>query len=243
MKKIIILLSLAASMMFTGCFNIVEEVFLNKNGSGKYHITMDMSGLFTDPFMKEMFGEALKQQQGTDIKNFMEKDSVIYFKNLPQSDELAADEKKIVENMLMRMTMSESKKQMLIKIEMDFETIDDIAKMSEVMQKIGADDALGGGLPTGGILSGNSGTFSWKKGLLKRLPTTINNETQTNENMEMIKMFLGTATYKTIYHLPGKVKKTDIANAQVDGNTVTIDNKMLDLIDGKAKVDGAIKFK
>lgn len=44
MKKIVALI-LGAGLLFlnTGCFDIVEEVFLNKDGSGKYLVTMDLS--------------------------------------------------------------------------------------------------------------------------------------------------------------------------------------------------------
>lgn len=243
MKKILVLLLVASSTLMTGCFDVVEEVFLNKNGSGKYHMTMDMSGLFSDPFMKDMVNEAIKQQQGMDASAALEKDSVIYFKDIKQTEELSAEEKKTLDNLLMRMTLSESKKQMLIKIEYDFDKVEDIAKMSDVLQKIGADEQLGGGMPGGGLISGNVAAFSWKKGILKRLPVAAGAAAQSDENMEMMKMFLTSASYKTIYHLPGKVKKTDIAKATVDGDVVTIENGMLDIIEGKAKLDGEIKFK
>lgn len=242
MRKILVLLLLASTTLLSGCFDIVEEIFLNKDGSGKYHVTMDMSGLFSDPMMKGMVEEALKQQSGTTTMA-MEKDSIIYFKDLKQAEELSTEEKKVLENILMRMTMSESKKQLLIRIEYNFNQVDDIKKMNEIFQKIGADQQLGGGMLSGGMMSGEAAAFSWKKGLLKRLPLNVDNEVKNDENMEMVKMFLETATYKTIYHLPGKVKKTDIPKAKVEGETVTIENSLIDLLEGKAKLDGQIKFK
>ncbi|MFN7115787.1 MAG: hypothetical protein ACK4TA_03255 [Saprospiraceae bacterium] len=243
MKKILVLLLGASMTLLTGCFDIVEEVFLNKDGSGKYHITMDMSGLFTDPMMKGMMEQTLREQAGGDAQLALEKDSVIYFKDLPEAAELSGEDKKTLENMLIRMTMSESKKQMLIRIEYDFKKIDDINKMNKVLAKVGADQQLGGGMPGGGLMSGEAANFSWKKGLLKRLPVEIKAPAEMDENMEMMKMFLGSANYKTIYHLPGKAKKVTIPNATVDGNTVTVENGMLEVMDGKAKLDGEIKFK
>lgn len=142
MRKILVLLLLASTTLLSGCFDIVEEIFLNKDGSGKYHVTMDMSGLFSDPMMKGMVEEALKQQSGTTTMA-MEKDSIIYFKDLKQAEELSTEEKKVLENILMRMTMSESKKQLLIRIEYNFNQVDDIKKMNEIFQKIGADQQLG----------------------------------------------------------------------------------------------------
>jgi len=49
------------------------------------------------------------------------------------------------------------------------------------------------------------------------------------KTFEMMKMFLGTAKYKTIYNLPSRVKKTKIANAKINGNTVTVENSMLEI--------------
>ena len=55
-------------------------------------------------------------------------------------------------------------------------------------------------------------------------------------------MFLGTAKYKTIYNLPNRIKKTKIPNGKIDGNTLTVENSMLDILEGKAKLDGEISF-
>lgn len=243
MRKILVLLLLASTMLLSGCFDIVEEIFLNKDGSGKYHVTMDMSGLFSDPMMKGMVEEALKQQSGADANAPLEKDSIIYFKNLPEAADLAAADKELLKNLMMRMTMSESKKQMLVRLEYDFKKIEEVQKMNAVLQKVGADQQLTGGMPGGGLMSGELAAFTWKKGLLKRLPIKMKAPAAADENMEMMKMFLANADYKTIYHLPGNVKKASIPKATVEGSTVTIINDMLEMMDGKAKLDGEIKFK
>lgn len=243
MKKFFALI-LGASLMFlnTGCFDIVEEVFLNKDGSGKYLVTMDMSSLFTDSFMKGMLEEALKEQEGASAS--MEKDTVIYFKDMPEADELSREELKLIEKAVVRMTMSDKKQQMLINMEMPFSNIEDVNKITKVMEKIGADQQMGGGMMGGGMMTGSSALFAFKKGTLTRLPAPkMSEEAKTDENLEMMKMFLGDAKYKTIYHLPGKVKKAKIEGAEVDGSTVTVTSSLLDMIDGKVKVDGEIKFK
>lgn len=243
MRKILVLLVLVGSTLLTGCFDIVEEVFLNKDGSGKYHVTMDMSGLFNDPMMKSMMEEAIKQQSSMDADAPLEKDSIVYFKDLPEADDLTADEKKVLDNLIMHMTMSESKKQMLIRLEYDFKQVQDIQKMSAVLQKVGADQQVSGGMPGGGFMSGEAAAFTWKKGLLKRLPVKLKAPAEADENMEMMKMFLADAHYKSIYHLPGNVKKVSMPNATVEGKTVTVVNDLLQMLDGKAKLEGEIKFK
>ncbi|MDX1940530.1 MAG: hypothetical protein SFU99_08260 [Saprospiraceae bacterium] len=243
MKKIFVLLLGASLIMFnTGCFDIVEEVFLNKNGSGKYLVTMDMSGLFKDPFMKGMMKESLEQQEGGSAN--LEKDSVIYFKDMPEADELSAEEQKLIENAVIKMTMSEKQEKMLVNIEIPFANVEDMTKISKVLEKVGADTQVAGGMMGGGMMNGSAASFLLKNKTLTRLPAPkMSEEAKTDENMEMMKMFLGQATYKTIYHLPGKVKKAGIPGAEVDGSTVTVTNSLLDMMDGKVKVDGDIKFK
>jgi hypothetical protein len=98
-----------------------------------------------------------------------------------------------------------------------------------------------GGLPTDG-LAPTSVAFKLAKKSLTRLPTVKAENAPGAEDLEMMKMFLGTAKYKTIYNLPSRVKKTKIANAKIDGNTVTVENSMLEILEGKAKLDGEISF-
>ena len=64
-----------------------------------------------------------------------------------------------------------------------------------------------------------------------------------DDELGMAKMFFSAASYKTVYHFPGKVKKATMSGAEIDGKTVTINNSFLDLMEGKAKMEGEIKFK
>ena len=61
MKRLTLLVMLSFGLLFTGCIDIVEEVFINKDGSGKYLVTMDMSSLM-GPEMKGMMQEMMQQE-------------------------------------------------------------------------------------------------------------------------------------------------------------------------------------
>ena len=65
---------------------------------------------------------------------------------------------------------------------------------------------------------------------------------EMEEGMEMMKMMMGGAKYTSIYHLPKKPKKIDFPGAKVDGKTVTLSHSYLDLIEGKVKMGGSIKY-
>ncbi len=240
-KKWLFFLSAAALMTFTSCFEMVEEVYLNKDGSGKYLVTIDMSELFSDPMMKGLMEEAAKEQTGG--ADALEIDSIVRFAELPSAAGLSEQDKSVLKPLVMHMNMSESKGQMVIRMEYPFKELDDIRKMGEALAKVEGEEGnpmMGG--PTG-LMKGNQASFTLKKKVLSRLPTKMDNELMDSENMEFAKMFLESAKYRTIYHLPGKVKKTTIPNAKVEGSTVTVENGMLDIMEGTAKLDGDIKFK
>lgn len=244
MKKWIIFPLIAlVSFGLTGCFDVIEEIHLNKNGSGKYNVTMDMSSLMSDGFMKGMLKEQLKGEMEESEEDVpMEKDTLIYLKDSPGFGSATADEQKLIEKVVMHMTMSESKEKMLINIAFPFDKVADIESMTKAMQKMDTNNQLGG-MMGGNMMPGGESKFIMKKGMLTRTPAPKMEKSEDEEGMEMMKMFLGSASFKTIYHLPGKVKKVTIPNAEVDGSMVTISNSLLDLIEGKAKIDGDIKFK
>lgn len=143
------------------------------------------------------------------------------------------------------MKASESKGEMIIQLDFPFNSLEDFKKMNEVMAKIKSDDSPGaGGMMGNGMFGTQGAQFELNKRVLSRLPTTpVDELLGDDDQMAMAKMFLEGASYTTIYHLPGKVKKTDIPNAEVDGKTVRVENSFLDILEGKAELAGDIKFK
>lgn len=251
MRKWMIVLVCACSLCLTSCINMLEEVFLNRDGSGKYLITMDMGELMSNPMMKGALQETA--EEGGAPKE-LEKDTVIRMIDMAQPGLLTAEEINLAKGMEMRMHMSESKGEMTIVLDMPFKNIDDLAKIGEIMQKIKPQegdesaDPLGGAGMLGGMTSTQK-QFEVSKNTFTRLPVAAQMDMMKQmfggdgEEMEMVKMLFGSATYKTVYHMPGKVKKAKIDGAKIEGNTVTVSNTFLDIMEGKAKLDGQIKFK
>lgn len=241
MNKVISTLLLIALISLTGCFEVIEEMHLNRNGSGKYTLTFDMSGLFSDPFMKSMLEEAIKEEGLT--AGQMEVDTVIYMKNAPDSVRQKLDRPDFLDKIVMRSTMSESRKKMITSIELNFDTVDDIEYFYKNLDKIGAGGPEASGAPGPGLSSfASGGIYSYARKKLTREPVA-RPKTDQSEEMEMMRMFLGEATHTAIYHLPGKVRKTTMTNADIDGKTVTVTTSYLDLMDGKSKLDGEIRFR
>jgi hypothetical protein len=244
MKKLIFGLLLSSCVLLTGCIDIVEEMTLNKNGSGIYTFTIDMSSILQLGSLKDLMNQAgadaeAQKKLGMDK---MEKDTTIYFKDMPAELKAETGNPDFWKKAQMNMKMSEKDKKFLVQMKLNFDKIEDIEFFFKNMSKVMKEGAGSmGGLPTDG-LAPTSVAFKLAKKSLTRLPTVKAENAPGAEDLEMMKMFLGTAKYKTIYNLPNRVKKTKIANAKIDGNTVTVENSMLDILEGKAKLDGEISF-
>ena len=62
MKYLSAFLLIAFSMVFTGCFDVIENIGINKNGSGTYEIALNMDKVIGDPFMKQMILEGTQRR-------------------------------------------------------------------------------------------------------------------------------------------------------------------------------------
>jgi hypothetical protein len=56
-------------------------------------------------------------------------------------------------------------------------------------------------------------------------------------------MFFSDSYFTTTYYLPGDVQKATMAGAEISSNKVVVKTPMLDVMDGKGKADGQIRFK
>ena len=64
MRKFFFILSLGSILFLTSCLDVIEEIHLNRDGTGKFKISMDMGSLFSDPFMKGLVEESLREESG-----------------------------------------------------------------------------------------------------------------------------------------------------------------------------------
>ena len=242
MKRLTLLVMLSFGLLFTGCIDIVEEVFINKDGSGKYLVTMDMSSLM-GPEMKGMMQEMM-QQEGEDDPSMenIELDSMIYFKDINPEMLEELERPDVFKSAFMHMQMSDSKEMMVIEFGLDFKDISDIDYFNKNLDKLGEGNPMGGGID-GGLLPKVDKLFSLNGKTLTRHPTPEGSEMFSDEEMEFASMMFATATYKTVYHFPGKVKKTSIPGAKIQGNELVVEESMINIIKGEAKLDGTVKFK
>ena len=249
MKKFIYFSLITCLLTLTSCINIIEELFINKDGSGKYQITIDMSEVMAGGGLRDM----MKQFGGEDAENPdnpfsgdgpVEVDTVMYMKDAPDSIRTAFGNDALLEKITIHQLISESKEQMKTEFLINFEQISEVQEFLNKLETLqGNDSPMPGG---GGLLPSGNGKlklFDLAKKRLTRFPSPKPEQEMGDEEMGMMKMMLADATYKTIYYLPGKVKSTTMENAVIEGNKVTLEVPAIQAIEGKAKLEGQIKFK
>lgn len=241
MKSWLLLILTGCIFFFTGCLDVLEEIAINKDGSGKYKISFDMSQLFTDPMMKGMFEEMIKSEGKFELSDDgkLEMDTVILFSNTPNLPQ-AKDHQNLWQSAKMQMIISESKKKVLTTIAFDFKEVEEIDYFFKTLEKTQAEDQSG--LLSNPSILPSGGLFTFKKKSLTRLPMP-KADMATGDDTDMLIMLLADATYKTIYRMPGKVKKVSIPNAVIEGKIITVTIPLTDVMEGKARLDGEIKFK
>ncbi len=231
------------SVLLSSCIDIMEELVLNKNGSGKYDLTMDMSEMFENPLMKGV----LEADDDKD-KSMEETDSLVYFKDMP--DSLKGENPEVWDRTTLHIVFLPKLEKFYTTIHCDFKNLDELAYVSENMEKmmksardipLSGDDMPSQLSPTG--LMGKGIKYSLKGRELIRTSGQSNVENEPDEEMEMLKGFLSEAKYKASFTLPGKVKKVTIPGAKIDGNKVSIVISMIEMMEKKMTMDGSIWFR
>ena len=258
MRYLLSTLVVALCFALTGCFDVTEEITVKKNGSGEYSVTMDLSDMMSNAFMQEAIAEELKKE-GQSIED-MEIDSVATFADMDTPDDLTAAERDLLSDVYMRMNVSKTAEKMIIQIGYPFDSFEQMEQINEVINRLSerSAEAEAAGEESNNpfkMLSGlddfNSSQSKFvlgKKNLERQTIMLDTEEEDDDEEMDedtkaMMKMMFGDADFKTIYHMPGKVKKTTFENAEIDGKTVTVSYDLFSIMEGEADMSGSIKFK
>ncbi len=228
----------AFALLLSSCFDITETIVVEKNGSGQYALLFDMSNMLKDPMMSAM----LKASEGE--TKMPDKDTTIYFNSL--QDSVPAEYRAAVQKMTMRMVSHEKDSVLTITIAYPFDNTDDLNTMFKALEEVGKREGENGAL---GMLGGGQGLAtggvkfaSGKKQFIRTadLPAADN---PMAEQMDMMKMMMGDASYKLVYTMPGKIKKTTIPNATIAGDRLTATASMLDLMERKVNLSGELRYK
>ncbi len=223
MKQLFLLFTIVCSFALTSCFNIIEEVAINRNGSGTYKNTIDMS---------QMMGmvAAFMPDSVKEMTNEMEKGMTSSLGDLKKI--------KGISNV-----SSTSEGDYIYSISYTFENANALNKAMATSKE--EDKFLGA--------MGSSYEIKGKKLYRKTfLNPDEDSELFGDEEFDMEQLqgfmsMLNTPTYKIVYHLPKKVKKLKVegteAKYEKDANRVEIEYDLLKMISDKnVNIDHFVKY-
>lgn len=262
MKKSLLFASfiLITSFFLTGCLDTEEDVTIAANGSGTYKTAIDMSGLFDMMQMAAMMDTSANSQ----LKQLGDKniDSTIAFGAFTDtSSTLTAEEKALLHDGTMHMTINQQDKIFKIILSYPFKKTEDIQKIMELQQSgkgfnpfgksmnnpalqgmEGDEEKGGGGLPS----VDQYAKTTFKNGVIERKIDqskidSLKNSDQFTQMQGAGDMLFSGITFSTIIHLPKAVKSSSGSKVTLsdDKKTVRMKYTFSDLI----KTPQSLEFK
>jgi hypothetical protein len=239
-KTLFGLAMLLMALGFSSCFDILEEYRFNADGSGTAKMEVDISKMMA---LMEGFGSAMDSLGGGDGEGgkmdemFEDKESIENLKKIPG---------------ISNVVNLSSRERKVIGYTFDFENV---AALNTAL--VVQNDGMGMGSMLGKMGAGgdnetendNSISYTGKKfhrSMDMKMPEGDEDDEETKQGMEMAKMMFNDAKYTLRYEFPSKVKKVkgnDAAVVGADGKTVTVENTIGDLLNGKATMTTDIRLK
>jgi hypothetical protein len=272
LKNLSLLAFLLASMCFTSCLHIFEEVTFKKNGSGTYNMTIDMSEFkgMMDMF-KNMGGDSTAMEEGvveegTDAPVAVEEG----VEAPPVEVEVPAEEMPSEEAAMPDNSMAQMGEQLAGGIINALKGVPGISNVIETQDTVNFKfgysfdfanvDALNKALKIIGKEKYDTRaekTFAFSGKNFERLAAGNIGEEMKNALAEggdeaeeggadMLKTILGDMSYTQIYHFPDRVvKKTSnkLSELSDGGHTLTIKNKVFDEEQSKIGIATKVKLK
>lgn len=262
MKTITPLIALLFTLLLSSCLDTEEKIVINKNNSGVYILTLDLSKMIT---LMEQMG-----QQNADEKIIAEKkDSTIYFKSIiDTSGNLTHREKELFSKGSLRIQVDEQSDKFLITLNFPFKHIDDLPELKNsyltLIDKIGLSDQLKNGeietedigpasiSSQKNILSPSQEAYLFAVSTGKVSNTLINKELfsnmiQRDSSLQMVQqmsILMGDINYKTVIEVPGKIKSY-IGNLPVlsdDKKTVSFSTSLNDVLNRPDAAEYSVEY-
>lgn len=258
MKIIKSLFLLSTIVLLTSCGNYTEEITINEDGSGTYHLysdvisgSLNMAVNMSTMFVKEPLTEAQLDSVRSVVENKVwedfpdEVDSVIdLMKEMPDSLINYGDNKKHLERMVAYMKGSRDKGYINFGMEYSFKNKDEFLEYMEFLQKAKDEDKGDG--PTG-LLNSLSTTDSKTKYVLndKKFSRSVRYTKKEGDGTmgKMLDMFGGEGRYTTVIKTKKKIKKVKAKNIKSQSHyEVVLEYNFKNALSGEANTDFEIVF-
>ena len=262
MKRNIVILLLAQILLLSSCLDVEEKIVINKDQSGIYTLTMDMSRLMK--LTKEMGGKS-----DSTGKIPEKKDSTAYFKPyIDTSSVLTEKEKAMLRDGSFHIKMDEAQSEMRIMINLPFKKVQDLpelrntymkaldktAIMNKMVDKKEGDESIPKDMPSD-VGSGinpaqNSYTFFATPGKISNKLTDqklFDKEVAKDSTLQSMKgmvTMMGEMIYKTIIVLPKAVKnyKGNSGAVSADKKTVSFKTTLTELLKNPKSLEFELNY-
>jgi len=127
MKKFLSYLVVSCWLLLVGCFETTQEITINKNGTGVFSNTTDLSN---------MLG-LLKQMGGEEAEKMENKDTTILLKGAADSiPGLTNDQKDIVNRGKMKLLLNMKDEKLLVKLDFPFQKLSDVQMLKGILPSL-----------------------------------------------------------------------------------------------------------
>ncbi len=226
LKKYVAIFTIICSLFLTSCFELREEIDLNKDGSGVYRLLLDMSQSkqTIDLAQKMQDNESVKKLNFTIDSTFSK--SVMRFANMPGIS-LAKD--------------TVNKTDYVFGVMFNFSGIE---ALNNAIMELDKDE--------NGKTSIEKPIYSMTKNIFERQNlyyfNNISEMLKSGENIkksEQINNLLQTASYISVIKVNGKIKKYSNKKAEIDytKTVLRLATPLLEAIEGKATLGNVLKIK
>jgi hypothetical protein len=236
MKRIVFAILIATSAILAGCFEITEEIFLERNGSGKYVSVIDLRQMKDMINMLKAFApDSAKQDNAGELGSI---------------DSLQTMWKELESIQGISEIKREKKEEWVYQISFRFANPKALNEAMTKRKKADGQQSAGDFYSfTPGRFSCNDTSLAGMNDVTKGIGQgNVSDSTQSDSTamaMNMMKSFMGDMKYTCIYHLPGKVSSFTNKKAKLsdDGKTVTLALNLTEDADSVKTLVNEIKYK
>mgnify|MGYP000870864349 CR=1 FL=1 len=230
-----------ASLAFTGCLHIIEEVTFRDSGKGNYTMTLDMSAM--KGMMDMLKNMSPDSTGGTEIPSQGEQDN-----SMAQMGKELSGVASTLRNLKGIMNVTEINDTASFKFgySFDFEDVAALNRALKVVNKDKYDSDVEEVFKFNGKNFERLGTGDMGAEIKKALAEGGGEEEGGEEAMDMMKMMFADMSYKQVYHFPDReIKKNsnELAEVSTDKHSMTITLKPFDEEQQQKKVTIATEVK
>ena len=251
MKKIIYALLISCITLLAGCFETTQEITINKDGSGLFSNTTDLSN---------MLG-LLKQMGGADVEKMGNTDTLISLSGIADTIAgLTLQQKKIINQGTLKLTLNMKDEKLITKMDFPFQKISDVQILKEALplvteaalKKLPGSEQIPAGL--GGDDSSKIRAFDYffdasvtDKLISKTLNKTRYATATNDQYMKSIQQMSGMGspiTVNYVIHLPRPAKKAEgkLVKLSDDKKKVTLTVTSDDFFDDPSRFEYRIEY-